>query len=123
HVGEPPAGLRVDRLGRAVVPLDGLLDDLVAEQVGQVADDAVGLRYHLAAVEPQVRHQAPDPLLDDVERAVTHLLTGRLDRAAGDVRLPGSRRRSAAADTGVLGVDDDAVHAELGARDLLLDGD
>jgi hypothetical protein len=40
-VGEPLAGLRVDRLGRPVVPLDGLLYDLVAEQAGQVADDAL----------------------------------------------------------------------------------
>ena len=52
-----------------------------------------------------------------------HALTSGLDRAAGDVRLAGGRARPGGADLGVLGRDDHLLDPELGAADLLLDGD
>ena len=104
-------------------PFDGLVDDLVTQQVRQLTEDSLCRRDHLAAVQPQIGHGPAEPALDDGQRALPHLLARGLDRAAGDVGLPGRGRRPAAAHLGVLGRRDDLVDAELGTHDLLLDGD
>ena len=73
-------------------------------------------RRRSATVWPSRRRaRREDPLADP--------LAGGLDRAAGHVGLPGGRRRAAGADRGVRRADHHPVHAQLGAADLLLDGD
>ena len=56
HVRVALPGTRVERGGRPVPPLHGLLDRLVAQYVHQVSDHGPVLRHHLA---PRQRWQGP----------------------------------------------------------------
>ena len=60
HVRVALAGLRVDRVGRPVPPLDGLLDGVVAEHLGQAGEHLAAPADDLAAVQPQVRGRAAE---------------------------------------------------------------
>ena len=93
HVREALAGLRVERLGRPVPPLDGLLDDLVAEQLGQ--------RHRGCPRPPRPPCRRPAAgrarsgragCWTTAQRSLAYLLARGLDRAAGDVGLPGRGR-------------------------------
>jgi len=118
-MGEALTRLRVHGFGRAMPPLQGLLDHAVAEDVDERCDDALAGADHLAALEPQAGDRVAELSLGHPEHDLADLLTGRLDRAPGDVRLAGRGGGAARPDLGVLAVHDNAVHAQLGATDLL----
>ena len=110
-------------VGGPVPPLHGLLDRVVPEHLGQAGEHLAGRPDDLLAVQPQVRGRPAERQRRPLQDGGPHGLAGRLHRAPGHVGLPGRRRRAAGADGGVLRVDDDPLDPELGAADLLLDGD
>ena len=119
HVRVALARLGIERAGRSMVVLEGLLDRRLAEQLGEADARRAVHAPHLAA--GQLELAVAELRRRELEHAVADGVARELHRAAGHPGLARGRRRAGRADGGVRGHDDDALHAELGARDLTLD--
>ena len=111
--------LVIDPPGRAMVVLALLVDDVVAEDVGQrnVHRDVVGIPD--AAVAQDERRRRSIQLLGGAsEDGAAHCLARREHRTTGHPRLARGGRRPGVADRGVGLLDHDLLHTELGAHDL-----
>src|SRR4028119_1269555 len=111
-----PLPFLVQRVGLPMVVLEGLLEPLRPDQVGQ-GDHGPPVGKDLVPVQGEAAifvKLFPDPLEDPLPDR----FAGALDGGAGDVALAGGGGGAGGADPGIRGFYGDAFDAELGARDL-----
>src|SRR5699024_4189635 len=106
HVRGSLSGFVVDRLGRPMAPLDGLVEHVVPEHLCRIGEyRAVPAGHDLAGRDLDVRlgvgGERARVLDDSVDQITTYRVASGSDGTAGHVGLSGGRGGTTVADAGV----------------------
>src|SRR5699024_747211 len=128
HVRGSLSGFPVDRLGRAVSPLDGLVEYLVPAYPGGIGEyrpvpagnDLAGRDLDVRLAVRGERARVPG---NPVDQITTHRVTGGPNGPAGHISLSGGRGGTTITDAGVHRLHGHSLQSQFGTHDLLHHGD